>query len=134
MTHTYLISVHPRWASAFFLSHNPKAIELRKGSFGASLQAGDTIVIYATLPEAKAIGTVKVVRRELLTIDRLWQASQQGRLAKVSQAQFNAYYAQQESGIGVWVEAAERLLSRSHFADFARTGAIAGNPHSRFSN
>ena len=109
MTHTYLISVHPRWASAFFLSHNPKAIELRKGSFGASLQAGDTIVIYATLPEAKAIGTVKVVRRELLTIDRLWQASQQGRLAKVSQAQFNAYYAQQESGIGVWVEAAELL-------------------------
>jgi len=109
MTHTYLISVHPRWASAFFLSHNPKAIELRKGSFGASLQAGDTIVIYATLPEAKAIGTVKVVRRELLTIDRLWQASQQGRLAKVSQAQFNAYYAQQESGIGVWVEAAKLL-------------------------
>jgi len=50
-----------------------------------------------------------VVRWELLTIDRLWQASQQGRLAKVSQAQFNAYYAQQESGIGVWVEAAKLL-------------------------
>jgi hypothetical protein len=31
---TFLISVHPRWASAFFLSHNPKVIELRKSSFG----------------------------------------------------------------------------------------------------
>ena len=40
----------------------------------------------------------------------MWQASQQGQLARVSQAQFNAYYAQQESGIGVWVEAAELLL------------------------
>jgi len=108
-TNTYLISVHPCWASAFFLSHNPKSIELRKGSFGTSLKPGDNIAIYATMPTAELLGTVKVVRRELLTIDRLWQASQQGRLAKVSQAQFNAYYAQQESGIGVWVEAAELL-------------------------
>ncbi|MEG4009955.1 hypothetical protein QUA41_27730 [Microcoleus sp. Pol11C1] len=108
---TYLISVRPTWASAFFLSHNPKAIELRKGSFGASLQPGDTIVVYATLPEGKAIGTVKVVKRELLTVDRLWRASQQGKLAKVSRAQLDVYYANQELGIGVWVDAAELLPS-----------------------
>ena len=102
---TFLISVHPRWASAFFLSHNPKTIELRKGNFGTSLQAGDTIVIYATLPFGKTIGTVKVVRRELLTVDRLWKESQQGRLAKVSRSQFDDYYASQESGVGVWVSA-----------------------------
>jgi predicted transcriptional regulator len=53
------------------------------------------------LPEGKAIGTVKVVKRESLTVDRLWRASQQGKLAKVSRAQFDAYYANQESGIGV---------------------------------
>jgi predicted transcriptional regulator len=111
MNRTFLISVHPRWASAFFLSHNPKTIELRKGNFGASLQAGDTIVIYATLPKGKAIGTVKVVRRELLTVDRLWRASEQGRLAKVSRQQFETYYANQESGVGVWVGAAELLPS-----------------------
>jgi len=108
-TNTYLISVHPCWASAFFLSHNPKSIELRKGSFGTSLKPGDNIAIYATMPTAELLGIVRVVKREILPIDRLWQASQQGRLAKVSQAQFNAYYAQQESGIGVWVEAAELL-------------------------
>ena len=108
---TYLISVHPRWASAFFLSHNPKAIELRKGSFGASLKPGDSIVIYATLPEAKAIGTVKVIKRESLTVDRLWRESKQGMLAKVSRQQFDAYYANQESGIGVWVAAPELLPS-----------------------
>ena len=109
MNRTFLISVHPRWASAFFLSHNPKTIELRKGSFGASLKPGDSIVIYATLPEAKAIGTVKVIKRESLTVDRLWRASEQGQLAKVSRAQFDAYYVNQESGIGVWVEAAKLL-------------------------
>jgi predicted transcriptional regulator len=84
MNRPFLISVHPRWASAFFLSQNPKLIELRKGSFGASLQPGDTIVIYATLPEGKAISTVKVMKRESLPIDRLWRASEQRMLAKVS--------------------------------------------------
>ena len=106
---TYLISVRPTWADAFFLSQNPKTIELRKGNFGTSLKPGDNIAIYATMPVAELLGIVRVVKRETLPIDRLWQASQQGRLAKVSQALFNAYYAQQESGIGVWVEAAELL-------------------------
>lgn len=107
----FLISVRPTWADAFFVDRNPKTIELRKGSFGASLKAGDSIVIYSTLPVGEAIGTVKVIKRESLTVDRLWELSQHGRLAKVSRQQFNAYYAQQESGIGVWVGAAELLPS-----------------------
>lgn len=110
-SHTFLISVHPRWARAFFLTYNPKAIELRKGSFGASLQAGDSIVIYSTLPVGEVIGTVKVIKRELLALDRLWQESRQGRLAKVSREQFKTYYTNQESGIGVWVDPAELLPS-----------------------
>lgn len=110
-THTYLISVHPRWASAFFLSHNPKSIELRKGSFGAFLKPGDRIVIYATIPTAELLGIVRVVKRERLSVDRLWELSQHGRLAKVSRQQFDAYYANQESGIGVWVGETELLPS-----------------------
>ena len=108
-THTYLISVHPRWASAFFLTHNPKAIELRKGSFGASLKPGDVIAIYATMPTAEVLGSVRVLKRELLSIDRLWRESQQGQLAKVSRQRFEAYYCNQESGIGVWVQSAQLL-------------------------
>jgi hypothetical protein len=42
---TYLISVRPTWADAFFLDRNPKTIELRKGNFGASLKSGDAIAI-----------------------------------------------------------------------------------------
>ena len=110
-TNTYLISVHPRWASAFFLSHNPKLIELRKGNFGVSLKPGDSIVIYATLPVAEVIGIVRVSMREALPLNELWRVSQQGQLAKVSQAQFDAYYANQSSGVGIWVEAA-RLLPK----------------------
>ncbi|MEG5001232.1 hypothetical protein [Microcoleus sp. B4-D4] len=108
---TYLISVRPTWADAFFLDRNPKTIELRKGSFGASLKPGDNIAIYATMPTAEVLGIVRVLKRERLPLDRLWRASEQGRLAKISQAQFNAYYAQQESGIGVWVGGAELLPS-----------------------
>ena len=104
---TYLISVRPTWADAFFLDRNPKTIELRKGNFGTSLKAGDSIVIYSSLPVGEAIGTVKVVRRELLTVDRLWELSQHGRLAKVSRQQFETYYTNQESGVGVWVGGAK---------------------------
>jgi predicted transcriptional regulator len=108
---TFLISVHPRWAASFFLTHNPKTIELRKGSFGVSLKPGDRIAIYATLPTAEVLGIVQVVRRELLAVDRLWRESEQGKLAKISRVQFDAYYANQESGIGVWVAAPELLPS-----------------------
>jgi hypothetical protein len=64
------------------------------------------------LPFSKAIGTVKVIKREPLTVDRLWQASEQGRQAKVSRKQFETYYTNQESGIGVWVSAAELFPSQ----------------------
>jgi len=110
-TNTYLISVRPNWASAFFLGHNPKTIELRKGSFGASLKPGDRIAIYATLPTAEVLGIVRVLKRESLSIDRLWRESEQGKLAKVSRVQFDAYYSNQELGVGVWVGAPELLPS-----------------------
>ncbi|MEG4213007.1 hypothetical protein [Microcoleus sp. S13_B4] len=63
------------------------------------------------MPVAEILGIVKVVKRESLAIDRLWQASEQGSLAKVSRQQFDAYYATQISGVGVWVGAAELFPS-----------------------
>jgi predicted transcriptional regulator len=63
------------------------------------------------MPVAEIIGTVKVVKRESLAVDRLWQTSEQGRLARVSRQQFETYYTNQESGIGVWVGAAELFPS-----------------------
>jgi predicted transcriptional regulator len=111
MTNTYLISVRPTWADAFFLDRNPKTIELRKGNFGASLKSGDSIVIYATMPVAEILGIVRVVQREILPIDRLWRESKQGKLARVSRAQFDDYYANQPSGVGVWVGGTELLPS-----------------------
>jgi predicted transcriptional regulator len=111
LTYTYLISVRPTWADAFFNIHTPKTIELRKGSFGASLKPGDRIAIYATMPTAEVIGIVRVVKREILPISELWRVSEQGRLARVTRQQFDAYYASQESGVGIWVSAAELLPS-----------------------
>ncbi|MEG3976159.1 MULTISPECIES: hypothetical protein [Microcoleaceae] len=43
------------------------------------------------MPVGEAIGTVKVIKREPLTVDRLWQESRQGMLARVSRQQFDAY-------------------------------------------
>ena len=109
MTNTYLISVRPKWADAFFLDRDPKTIELRKGNFGASLKPGDNIAIYATMPVAELLGIVRVLKRERLPLDRLWRASEQGKLARVTRQQFDAYYCNQESGIGVWVQSAQLL-------------------------
>lgn len=109
MTSPHLISVRPPWASAFFLKRNPKIIELRKGSFGVCLKSGDSIVIYATKPNAELIGIVRFVKCEILPLPQLWQASEQGKLAKVSKAQFDAYYLNKSLGIGVWVEDAQLL-------------------------
>ena len=111
MNRTFLISVHPHWAASFFLTHNPKTIELRKGSFGTCLKPGDVIAIYATLPTAEVLGIVRVLKRERLPLDRLWRASEQGQLARVSRQQFDSYYANQPSGVGVWVGAAELFPS-----------------------
>jgi hypothetical protein len=87
------------------------------------------------MPTAEIIGIVQFVKRKLLPIEQLWKESEQGKLAKVSRVQFDAYYANQESGIGVWVGGVELLLSSDRTrADNARTGATAGSHRSRFSN
>ncbi len=99
----YLISVKPKWANAFFLDINRKTIELRKGNFGISLQSGDTIVIYSTMPQGCAIGTVKVMERYECSVKDLWRKSEQGVLTHVSQAEFDAYYSGHHFGVGVWV-------------------------------
>lgn len=87
------------------------------------------------MPTAEVLGIVRVLKRERLPLDRLWQASQQGRLALVSQAQFNAYYAQQESGIGVWVEAAELQQSPIALSKLRQNWGRPNSSHrSRFNN
>lgn len=63
------------------------------------------------MPVAEVLGIVRVLKRKSLAVDRLWRASEQGKLAKVSRQQFDAYYNNQESGIGVWVGDTELLLS-----------------------
>lgn len=124
---TYLISVHPT-CSGFFLDHDPKTIELRKGSFGACLKPGDSIVIYAAMPVAHVMGTVRVSMRESLPISELWRLSKQGQLARMSETRFNAYYAQQESGIGVWVESAQLLPNPIHLSRLREKWGSNWNP------
>jgi hypothetical protein len=68
-----------------------KQLNERKGNFGASLKAGDSIAIYATMPVAEILGIVRVMKRESRPISRLWQESRQGMLAKVSRQQFDTY-------------------------------------------
>ena len=49
------------------------------------------------------IGTVKAVKREPLIIDRLWEQSQRGKLAYVTQSEFDTYYSNTICGVGIWV-------------------------------
>jgi predicted transcriptional regulator len=102
-----IISVKPRWAEAFFQPIAPKTVELRKHSFGSSVKPGDSIVIYSTMPTGAALGIIEVAKREILPIDELWWQTQEGSLAKVSQAEFRKYYLDHSFGVGVWVEKVE---------------------------
>lgn len=120
----HIISVRPLWARAFFTQTTPKTIELRKTFFGASLEPGNKIVIYSTKPEGLALGTVRVAKREIVHLDDLWEKSEQGALAKVSEIEFRSYYYGHYFGVGIWVEEAEaweRTLSltelREHLGD-----------------
>lgn len=70
-----------------------------------------------------------VVKRESLAVERLWEMSHQGRLAKVSRQQFDAYYSNQKSGIGVSVGAAELWpASARTFPASTEIGATLATP------
>jgi predicted transcriptional regulator len=106
---TYLISVKPNWADKFFSIATPKTVELRKGSFGKSLKAGDRLLIYATLPAGKVIGEVRVRDRAQHWIDKL--RSETEKFAQVSQEDFDAYYRSKDYGVAVWVDHPKKFES-----------------------
>jgi predicted transcriptional regulator len=101
---TWIISVRPKWARAFFAKENPKTIELRKGHFGATLRTGDKILIYSTAPKAAIIGSVTVRSRKEYKLPTLLKACWQGELARVTEQEFADYYGDADVGVGVWVE------------------------------
>ena len=105
MSNTYLISVKPQWASLFFDLDTPKAVELRKGSFGKVLIPGDRLLIYATLPVGKVLGSVMVCDRRELPIPELRSITEH--LAQVSNEDFDDYYQGKNAGVGVWVDRPE---------------------------
>ena len=109
MFDTYLISVKPQWASLFFDLDTPKTVELRKSSFGKVLMPGDRLLIYATLPTGKILGSVTVFDRKELPIPELKAATEH--LAQVSAEDFNGYYQGKDAGVGVWVEKPELFES-----------------------
>jgi hypothetical protein len=59
-------------------------------------------------------------------------ASEQGMLAKVSRQQFETYYANQELGIGVWVDGKASL--KTLFAVFDRLSIASRRLHRRDEN
>lgn len=102
---TYLISVKPKWANLFFDRATPKTVELRKGSFGKLLKAGDQLLIYSTLPVGQIIGEVRVRNRTQLPTDQL--RSQTEEFAQVSPEDFESYYRSKDEGVAVWVDRPE---------------------------
>lgn len=122
MSNTYLISVKPEWANLFFDHATPKTVELRKGSFGKALEAGDRLLIYATLPVGKIIGEVRVRDRTQLPTDRLRSETED--FAQVSAEDFNSYYQGKDAGVGVWVEKPE-LFSTPISLEVLKSAGIA---------
>jgi DNA sulfur modification protein DndC len=109
MSNTYLVSVKPQWASLFFDRTNLKSVELRKGNFGKALILGDRLLIYATLPKGKILGSVIFCDRKELPISELRAATEH--LAQVSTEDFGDYYQGKDTGVGVWVNKSELFES-----------------------
>jgi len=104
---TYLVSVKPQWANLFFDHTQTKSVELRKGDFGKSLVPGDRLLIYATLPVGKILGSVAVRDRKTFPVAELREVTEH--LAQVSAEDFADYYQGKDVGVGVWVENPELL-------------------------
>lgn len=93
-----LLSLRPPYADAVF--EGSKRIELRR--VRPRLAAGTLIIIYATLPKAAIVGSVRVTRVIEKSPSALW--NQHGRLTAICRQEFFGYFDQAELGYGIELE------------------------------
>jgi predicted transcriptional regulator len=96
------MSIHPRYAEAILAGR--KAVEFRKQRLARDIRL---VVVYATAPISRIVGTFEVDDILVSTPDRLWQ--DYGQVGGIDKADFDAYYAGHLQAVGIVVRDAKRL-------------------------
>ena len=117
---TLVLSVKPRFASK--LLEGEKTVELRRVR-PRRIRAGDFLLIYSTAPEASFVGFCRVTRVLQGSPDALWPHV--ARLAGLTRAAYDRYFAAASRAVGIEIERPVRLLkeisleeSRRYAPDF----------------
>ncbi|MBF0565668.1 MAG: ASCH domain-containing protein [Nitrospirae bacterium] len=99
-----LLSIRPEYAKKIF--EGSKTVELRRVR-PRYLEAGDYILIYVSNPSKSLSGLLKVEQVVEDTIENLWEKVKDK--AGVSREEFNLYYNNLSTGIGIFFDEVRRF-------------------------
>lgn len=97
-----LMSIHGRWAEA--IMDGRKQVEFRKRRLAPDI---DTVLVYATAPVSKIIGSFTVDRIESGPPAEIWERF--GQVGVIPEDEFFSYYGGAASAIAIVVADAERF-------------------------
>lgn len=91
-----LLSIHPRYAEAIL--EGEKRVEFRKRRFARPV---DRVVIYATAPVQRIVGTFAIEAIDVDVPSALWQ--RYGAVGGIDRGVFDAYYLDADEGMAIKV-------------------------------
>jgi predicted transcriptional regulator len=96
------MSIHPRYADAILAG--TKRVEFRKRRLAPDVS---TVVIYATQPVGRIVGTFEVLGHDVAPPAELWD--RHGAHAGISVTGYDEYYAQTPAAVGILIGSVQRL-------------------------
>lgn len=94
-----LLSIHPQYADA--IMRGDKKVEFRKQPFARPVEH---VVIYATAPVQRVVGTFRVAECDIAEPAELWR--RYGDVGGIERDDFEGYYGQRSSGVAIAIEGA----------------------------
>ena len=96
-----LMSIHPEYAEA--IMRGEKRVEFRKRRLAPDI---DTVVVYATAPVQRVVGTFAIERTVAGDPESVWR--EVGAVGGISRETFDNYYARSPQAVGLVVKSARR--------------------------
>lgn len=97
-----LMSIHTRWAEA--IMDGSKRVEFRKRRLAPDIQ---TVLVYATAPVSKIIGSFTIDRIESGSPTEIWERF--GMVGVIGRDDYFAYFEGADSAVAIVVSVAERF-------------------------
>jgi predicted transcriptional regulator len=111
------MAIHPRYADAIL--DGTKQVEFRKRRVASDIS---TVLIYATAPVQKVIGSFTIGGMVVDKPDRIW--NEFGEVGVIERDDFTQYYATSEAAVAIRVEDTERFAQPIALADLDPSPAV----------